>query len=112
MKKDKTVSKKSSLRLKREYKIEKTIINSGLKTEDGFILSFWDLAGDINNTWGAGKFFGDHHRDRHCQGHFSTWALPSWRLYSYRKPILNTINNMDDVEIIQKSPLYFKLKND
>ena len=78
----------TKLKLKRFDIIRQMMNGHGLELGDKVVISLWDLASNINNTWNA-KYFVN--TERFSSQHTSGYSLGSWQLWYLFRAIRHTV---------------------
>ncbi len=89
----------------REQAILDICEQSAYEKRKTYLISFWELAGDLNNQWYANLFVSEKHKDKDYL-YQKQWAVPSFALHSFFRMINWTMKRMKGVKIIKQDSYY------
>ena len=113
-KKEQQLKDNLCVRCKREEERQNVIIEMAMKygyqiSKNKYIISFWELAYNLNNCWYAPLFVNKKQASIDTE-HYNKWAINIDNLRLFRRMITTTINKMKGTKIKeQKSGIYYKI---
>ena len=78
----------------------------GCEYDGKYIISFWELAFNLNNCWHACDFISSkkkaYYQDKGLITHGKKWSLPDYALGAFRRPIKHVVNKHSSTTVEYK----------